>query len=227
MTLFDDDIDRACLVISLGLTTRFEQAVLPGLIRIWCGSHQLDLIMQEFFKVLLDEKFYTTLTTFVGYLRRQQNLISEMKTQAKKLQDTRWESMYRTSSWFKVHRIAVCEYVQQKRPSCAPSMVWWIVIIAIEKISGVASIAAKALQGHTTLVSQQRSAFETLTATLIDFFNIRFTSAAEREALAADDNSITSSDGRFSVSVVDVRGFLQVGQLCSNFFLSLCYLNII
>lgn len=75
--------------------------------------------------------------------------------------------------------------------------------------------------------SQQRSAFESLTATLIDFFNVRLTSAAEREALAVDDNSITSTDGRFSVSVVDVRGFLQVGQLCSNFFLSLCYLNII
>ncbi len=75
--------------IFVGLVTRFERLALPGFIRIWCGAHQLDLFMQEFFKALLQEQFYSTLTAFIGYLRRQQNLISDMKTQAKNLQDTR------------------------------------------------------------------------------------------------------------------------------------------
>ncbi|KAI9915440.1 hypothetical protein PsorP6_007245 [Peronosclerospora sorghi] len=52
---------------------------------------------REFFKELLDEQFYSTLTTFVGYVRRQQILISEIKSQAKKLQDKHWESMHRTT----------------------------------------------------------------------------------------------------------------------------------
>ena len=109
--------------------------------------------MQEFFKALLDDMFYLALTVFIGYLRRQQNLISDMKTQAKKLQDTRWLSMHRTSLWFKIHRIAVSEYVQQKQPSCTPSKSWWIMLIVVEKISSVASITVKTIQGQTTLVS--------------------------------------------------------------------------
>ncbi|KAI9920461.1 hypothetical protein PsorP6_015557 [Peronosclerospora sorghi] len=98
----------------------------------------LDLLMQEFFKALLDEQFYLTLTAFVGYLFRQQILILEIKSQAKKLQDTRWESMHRTSFWFKIHRIPVCEYVQQKQPSCGTSKSWWIGIMAVEKKTSVA-----------------------------------------------------------------------------------------
>ena len=32
-----------------GVSTRFEQAVLPGYSRIWCGLHQLDLVLQQFY----------------------------------------------------------------------------------------------------------------------------------------------------------------------------------
>lgn len=198
--------------ISVGLATRFEQEALAGLIRIWCGGHQLDLQMQEFFKTLLDDMFYSTLTAFIGYLRRQQNLISDMKSQAKKLQDTRWQSMHRTSKWFKIHRIAVLEYVDQKQPSCAPSKAWWIVLMVVEKISGVASITSKTLQGQTTLVSHQRQALEKLAATLIDDFSVGLVSDSEREALRADDNSIVSADGRFATNVDGIRGFLDVSR---------------
>jgi hypothetical protein len=31
-----------------GVTTRFEQADLPGILRIWCGLHQLDIVLQQF-----------------------------------------------------------------------------------------------------------------------------------------------------------------------------------
>ena len=32
-----------------GVATRFEQAALPGFFRIWCGLHQLDLVLQQFY----------------------------------------------------------------------------------------------------------------------------------------------------------------------------------
>ena len=62
-----------------GIATQFEQGVLTGLIWVWCRGHQLDLLLQDFFKTLLDEQFYLMLTAFVVYLRQQQKLISEMK----------------------------------------------------------------------------------------------------------------------------------------------------
>ena len=33
----------------------FEKGVLPGLMQVWCGFHQLDFLLQDFFKKLLDE----------------------------------------------------------------------------------------------------------------------------------------------------------------------------
>ncbi|KAI9922771.1 hypothetical protein PsorP6_000859 [Peronosclerospora sorghi] len=75
--------------------------------------------------------------------------------------------------------------------------------------SSVASIAAKTLQGHTTLVSQQREDLEKLVATLIKLFNARYINDSECEALGADDNSILSTDGRFRLNTDDIRGFLE------------------
>jgi hypothetical protein len=66
-----------------GVATRFQRAAKPGFFRIWCGLHQLDLVLQKFFKQLIDDEFYSKLIGVISYLRRQQSLINEMKTQAK------------------------------------------------------------------------------------------------------------------------------------------------
>ena len=55
-----------------GFVTRMEEVVLPGFIRIWCGAHQLDIVMHQFYASLLNEQFYKDLTWLIGYLRRQQ-----------------------------------------------------------------------------------------------------------------------------------------------------------
>ena len=212
------DVTRSMTDRIQGLVTRFEQGVLPGLIRVWCGGHQLDLILQDFSKKLLDEQFYSTLTAFIVYLRRKQNLISEMKSQVKKLRYTHWGSIRCTSSRFKAHCIAVLEHVQHKKPSCAPSMSWWIVLIAVENISSVASIAAKTLQGQTTLVSNHREALGKLVSTLTNDFGVLHVSDSERKALGADKNSIMSDDGHFGVSVESLRGFMDgIGTFVVDF----------
>jgi hypothetical protein len=69
----------------------------PGFFRLWCGLHQLDIILQAFFKDIMDEQFYSMLTGLISYLRRQQNLINDINTKAKKVADTRWESMSKVS----------------------------------------------------------------------------------------------------------------------------------
>ena len=117
--------------------------------------------------------------------------------------------MCRTITWFKAHRIAVLEHVQHKKSSCAPSMLWWILIIAIENIYSVAYIASKTLQGQTTLVSQQRESLENLVATLTDDFDVRHFIYSDCKALGYDKNSIVSDDGRVVVSVDILCGFLE------------------
>ncbi|KAH6578257.1 hypothetical protein BASA61_003987 [Batrachochytrium salamandrivorans] len=86
-----------------GLATRIDQCTAGKLIRIWCGLHQLDLVMQRVFKASLDEKFYSTLTALIGHLRKQQTLISAMRSTCPKVADTRWISMESCTNWLTSH----------------------------------------------------------------------------------------------------------------------------
>ena len=96
-----------------GVAIRFEQAALPGFFIIWCGLHQLDLVLQQFYAELMDKSFYGILTDLISYLQQQFNLIAEMKTKAKTVADTRWESMSRVSNWFKVHQVQLLQYLEE------------------------------------------------------------------------------------------------------------------
>ncbi len=51
-----------------GLATPIEVCTTGNLIRIWCGLHQLDLIMQKVLRKALSEDFYSVLTTLIGHL---------------------------------------------------------------------------------------------------------------------------------------------------------------
>jgi hypothetical protein len=72
------DGDRSMVGAVRGVSTRLELVALPGFIRVWCGVHQLDLVMQKVFKSLCDGTFYSKLTDLISYLGRKTSLIEEM-----------------------------------------------------------------------------------------------------------------------------------------------------
>ena len=47
---------------------------------VWCGTHQLDLVVQSATQQLLHGVFVQFVTNMTGNLQRQKNLILEMKT---------------------------------------------------------------------------------------------------------------------------------------------------
>ncbi|CAM6024337.1 unnamed protein product [Sphagnum balticum] len=53
-----------------GIVFRIQTVATKGLIRVWCGAHQLDLALKKALGCLL-EAFLTMLTTMIAYLRRQ------------------------------------------------------------------------------------------------------------------------------------------------------------
>ncbi len=75
-----------------GIVSRIQAVAAKGFIRVWCGAHQLDLALK---KALgrLPKAFLTTLTTMIAYLRRQQKLISEMKSKNPYYITVRWSSL--------------------------------------------------------------------------------------------------------------------------------------
>jgi hypothetical protein len=50
------------------------------LIRIWCGAHQLDLVMEHIMDTIVKECFFIVMTGFITHLTWQLNLIADMKT---------------------------------------------------------------------------------------------------------------------------------------------------
>jgi hypothetical protein len=62
-----------------GAVIFIERACLPGFYRAWCGLHQLDLVVQRAVSTLLEEEFYSSLTSLIGCLRRQMTFVADMK----------------------------------------------------------------------------------------------------------------------------------------------------
>lgn len=63
-----------------GTVTRLGQEAHGNIFRLWCGAHQLDLVVKKAFNKLCDERFLGILTGVTGHLCRQQNFITDMKS---------------------------------------------------------------------------------------------------------------------------------------------------
>jgi hypothetical protein len=70
-----------------------------SLIRIWCGAHQLDLVMEDIMSNVIKERFFLDMTGFIIHLTRQQNLIAKMQTTRPRVVN-RWLSTEKVISWF-------------------------------------------------------------------------------------------------------------------------------
>ena len=192
-----------------GFATLFEQVAKPGFFRLWCGLHQLDIVLQAFYKAIMNEEFYSLLTGLISYLRRQQNLINDMKTKAKKVADTRWESMSNVASWFTKHRQSVQAYLNEKTPSCAPPTEWWVFIIFVGKVSCEASYTFRSLEGLTTLVSQQREGLLQLHSTFVSWYKATGPLSEEASHVVDLQTSVLSEDKKFSIKFDDVNAVLE------------------
>ena len=196
-----------------GVATRFEEVCKPGFFRIWCGLHQLDLKLQLFYKNLMNEIFYALLTGLIAYLRRQQNLISEMNTKARMVADTRWEPMSKVSYWFKINRVRVLSYLEEKKPPCSPPKEWWIVILFIDSISSAASTTFRSLEGLTCMVVQQRQGLIKLKNYLI---NLVKASTLKIGDIPNDDEQCATS-GLFSITFDNMQSALEdLGTFASD-----------
>lgn len=71
------------------VATIFQQATTYPVIRVWCGLHQIDPIVQDKYLKLCDDTFVSMLTELVSYLRHQLYLIVEVKTTCPKCMNTR------------------------------------------------------------------------------------------------------------------------------------------
>ena len=98
-----------------GVVTRLDELCInehgTGIYRIWCDAHQLDLLIQRIYTKMLNDYFIQSKHQVTGYIRRQQNLVREMRTTCPKFVSMRWLSMVRLLKWLKKYRLRVCRYM--------------------------------------------------------------------------------------------------------------------
>jgi hypothetical protein len=144
-----------------GVMTRIHRVAKPGFMRVWCGAHQLDFCMQSIYSAIPDT-YYSTFTLLVAYLRRQQNFISDERSQCPLIFNTSWLNMVTVTTWFDWRRLAVVAYLEEKKPNCMPYGSWWILMLFVHEIAGIAAISCKSLQRHGALLCNQHHTLQRL-----------------------------------------------------------------
>lgn len=201
------DGDRTMTGRVRGVVTRLERQLGRGVVRVWCGLHQLDLVMQRFFESAFDEHFLSLLTQLIGYLRRQQNFVSDMRSECPKFCSVRWLSMGKVLTWLLLHRVEVQEYLQKKEVSWAPSDPWWVFVCAMHALVCEANAVFVELQGLKTLVSEQRERLQGLVTTYCTMSQMEGPLGENR--LLEKDPSTHSIEGSFVVSHSHARSCLD------------------
>ncbi|CAM6071493.1 unnamed protein product [Sphagnum tenellum] len=144
-----------------GIVSRIQAVAAKGLIRVWCGAHQLDLALK---KALghLPETFLTTLTTMIAYLRHQQKLISKMKSKSPYYITVQWSSLCQVVSWYVKHQEKVKAFLVEKEVVWAPSEQWWLTLLMLHKMLDLFWSTSASLQTSNLTLRQQTSNLSSL-----------------------------------------------------------------
>jgi len=139
-----------------GVVTRLEQQLQHKAYRVWCGLHQLDLVMKEGFKGLMDGEVVKIMNAWISHLRMQGKVISEMQSTCPKL-TTRWVVMGDVCTWLLDKRLALFKLKAENKLSveCAPESWWWVVIAGIKGVTDYVNPVFVKLQSRELLIAQQ------------------------------------------------------------------------
>ncbi len=104
-----------------GVVTRLNAAMHSdcSLIWIWCGAHQIDLVMEDIMNNVIEERFFSVMTGFITHLTRQQMSIAKMQTTCFRVVN-RWLSTEKVINWFKIHWPQLLAHIESKFRSTSP-----------------------------------------------------------------------------------------------------------
>lgn len=149
-----------------GVATQFARATNFPCVEVWCGLHQVDLVVQAEYLLLYDEDYVSILTALISYLRRQFNLIAAMGSTCPKFMSTRWAAMKRVTSWLEVEGAVVREHLDAKGAACEPPLSWWVLTVGLNAVACEVSTSVCRLQGMRTRLDEQKEEIENIVQTL-------------------------------------------------------------
>jgi hypothetical protein len=188
-----------------GVVTRIARIVDSSLIRIWCGAHQLDLVIQAVMDDVVKDRFFQVMTNFIRHLIRQQNLIAEMASTCPRIVN-RWLSTDKVTTWFVSKRLELQRYCNEKHPASEPPALWWVYLLGMDRFTELTAKAFTKIQGMSILVSQQQAVFDDLIQNYIS--TVGGVGPLGEGALQALDDTTHVISGLYAVSFFSVSEFL-------------------
>jgi hypothetical protein len=137
------------------------------LIRIWCGAHQLNLVMEHIMNDVVKECFFTIVTSFITHIICQQKLIADMNTTCPRIIN-RWLSTGNITKWFNIHCPELFVHVESKQLASTPPRLRWASLLVMQHFMSRTVITFRSIQGLTTLLEQQQTTLNDLVASFID-----------------------------------------------------------
>lgn len=131
LVIISTDVARNMTVRHIVSVTRLAEGTFPCSYRSWFSAHQLYFVIQDFVSGLCEDTFYETLTALIGHLRRQQKQVANIISTYPTMDSTLCLSLVRVTTWLSKHREAVIRHLGEKEPSCAPSLSWWVMLLAM------------------------------------------------------------------------------------------------
>jgi hypothetical protein len=191
-----------------GVVTRLSNAMHSEcpLTRVWCGAHQLDLIMEYIMGTIVKERFFTVMTSFIVHLTRQLHLIADMKTTCPRVVN-RWLATEKVIMWSKIYRPQLLAHIESMQPPSAPPRIWWVSLIAMHHFTSRTARTFRTIQGLTTLLDQQQAALVDLVASLME--DVGVTGPLTAEAIANLDASTRVISGRYVKPMSSIREFVS------------------
>eukprot|EP00126_Sphaerothecum_destruens_P012236 Sdes_comp20989_c0_seq2m19605 len=146
-----------------GVVTKIQNLMHPNcpLVRIWCGAHQLDLVIEAVMNGSVSASFTKPINAMISHLSMQHKLVAEMGTICPRIVN-RWLSMDKVTSWFMKYHRRIVSYLDQKAPDCSPPLLWWVLLAAIDYFTSNVAQTFLAIQGKDTLVSTQDAELKNL-----------------------------------------------------------------
>ena len=184
------------------VVTQLHQIRHPGCYRVWCAAHEMDLVVQKIFRRLCNDSFVSTVIGIIGHLRRQQNMISEMKSKCPRFVDTRWLSMQKILTWLVAKRPRLQRHFDEKTPTCAPRQSFWIIVYVLKAFVETVNRCLVAIQGLSPFLSEQKKRLENLVIDLIEGCNV------EGPYIFQSDNYSVVS-GNYRVSYENAELFIK------------------
>ena len=117
--------------------------------------------------------------------------------------------MGRLLTWLKSKRRHIINHLEEKNPECRPSLDWWIIVYAMQKVIEICNKYMTELQGKQLLVSQQKTILNRLMTRLKDLGQVNSTFPVTNVA-----PSDFVSEGLFVMTVASAKSYiLNLGDL--------------